>query len=452
MRAIRVSLWAVAIHLLVGLLAMACGTSSPPPSTSLSPSPLSPTLSGPTLSPPPTPAPSPQATLQPVLWVGPLLYPTWHLRFERTGVPIYDLGAGEVRWLQTSEPVSKILDWAPEGCQVAYLAQDEARSEDCLRVVHLGTLEDNVLFCGPHSPWDWIELDWSPTGEWIAYRPVGRVADLENQLHLIRPDGSERKRLTADPYFSHMAGWIAGGQEILYWSFFPSRRAQAEPWEGVWQLNMLDIRSMEGRAVARYSQPLESWEDLVITDVRTLQPLWPAGIPEPEGVRFVDLYWTPDLNDFLIITAKDTDELLFGANMYLLDTVERQTRKMNSREFNLVGFGSQSLDGLLFAFVGQHFEAKGLRTYGLHLATGEIQSLGPEGVVLGAPNWSPDNRMLSVIQRYGGQGLDWGSYVYVLDTGQVIRLPDVLFDPGAGVVVGWSPRIRYGPDACRSAK
>ena len=456
----------VVVGVLVGLLMTACSGEDTRSSSAATPTvPLNATPSVASPSPtkpsaPATPAPSPTTpTQQPISWVGPLLYPPWYLHFEQAGLPIYDLGAGQTRWLQTSERVYEVLDWSPDGCQVAYLARGEDQSEDRVRVVHLYTLEDRAIFSGPHRSWGWVRLDWSPTGKWIALSPKEPGPEFHEEIYLVRPSGGERKRLTTHKDVALPSGWLAGGQEVLYWSFFPSQRAQAEPWEGIWQLNMVNIDSMEERAVARYSQPLESWEDLVITDVRTLQPLRLAGFAQPGDVHFVDLYWTPDLNHFLVITARDApegSEALVGVNMYVLDVLRREVRKPNSGEFELIGFGSQSMDGLLFAFVGQYFDeasAEDPRTYVLDVAVGEVKVLGQgEGVVLQAPNWSPDNTMLSFIERYQGTALGSGSYVYHLSTGEVTRLPDIFFNSGPGWSVGWSPRALYGRDACPDSR
>ncbi len=56
---------------------------------------------------------------------------------------------------------------------------------------------------------------WSPDGNWIAYttsNPEGGEGD----LFVVRPDGSERRRLTQDPFQFYGLDWTAGGEGVVY--------------------------------------------------------------------------------------------------------------------------------------------------------------------------------------------------------------------------------------------
>lgn len=407
-------------------------------------------LRQPVLFPSPTPGPgststaSVRATQEPLLWVGPVLYLPQPLGLEQAGFPAYDLGAGKARWVQTSEPIYEILDWAPDGCKVAYWTYDK----DQIRVLDIHSMQDTNLVTFREEQKLPVRLRWSPGGEWIAYTSM--VSQTGNTICLVRPDGSNHHRLLPEQGdIWSIAGWAEDGQQLLFWSYKPSRR---ELHEGLWQLNALDLASLVPKPLVRYAQPLESWADLVITDAQGLRALLWTGFDQPEEAYYVDLDWSTDLRYFLVITYKGAYEGY--SDLYIVDRVDRTVRKLNAKEFRL-DYITLSDNGLFCAFVGQGFDQESAadeRTYVVDIVTGKVRVLGQEaGIVLWNPVWSPDSTMLSFIQPYGGDALGFGSYVYHLASRKVIaRLPDTLFDYHSPVL--WFPRTVYGPGACGGNK
>lgn len=445
----------VALLMLTGFLLMGCTGEVVHPAyietPESSPNPMVPSFSPSLTFTPETPIPTPG----PQPWTGPLLYPTWLLDLDQSGFPLYDLGTGQIRWIETDAHVREILAWSPDGCEVAYRTRNEGLSEDQVRVINIGTGKDSLLFTIPGWPKGATRMKWSPTGEWIAYNTFGLPS--REGLYLMQPDRGETRALVPQRE-AILMGWLESGREVIYKTLSPTRldpNAEGEAWEGVRQLIVVDIFSGERTAVAQYTTPLESWEQLIITNVHTLRPLRLSGLTKPQEVHFVDLYWTSDLNYFLLLTAKGGDEALLDVNLYILDVQHSQVRRIGFEGFKLNGFVFQSQDSSSVAFVAQHFDRWSEtrpRTYVVKLGTGEASAIGGD-LVLWKPVWSPDNTMLSFSQpSYGNAGLEYGSYIYDLTTDQILaRLPDLFFDPSpvwSGWTVDWAPRLRYGPGAC----
>lgn len=84
---------------------------------------------------------------------------------------------------------------------------------------------------------------WSPDGEWIAYTSGPEAPGVaggdeasralaQRRIFLVRPDGSDERRLTGDPRFrDERPRWSAGGESILFARFEgEGEQAQAQVW------------------------------------------------------------------------------------------------------------------------------------------------------------------------------------------------------------------------------
>ena len=60
-----------------------------------------------------------------------------------------------------------------------------------------------------HEEWP----SWSPDGQWIAY---SSTKDDNQEIYVVRPDGSEKKRLTSDPAIDAHPAWSPDGKKIAF--------------------------------------------------------------------------------------------------------------------------------------------------------------------------------------------------------------------------------------------
>lgn len=403
--------------------------------------------------PPPTPkatqtkAPSP--TTEPFSWVGPLLFRTGSLDLSesRAAIPIFDLGAGKLTWLPTAKPVHRVLGWSPDGCHVAYMTSSSVQRRQ-VRVVSVATAEDWILPL-PSPPalgTQWVRLCWSPTGEWIAY---GLVHDSpERGIYLIRPDGSQSIRLTGSPDTharpgpDELHGWSADGTEVLYWANtrVPSRGVYGR----VSELRMLNVDSLEERVVAHVSKPLESWEDLIITDVNTLERVRLDLPGEPQDANIVQLFPTPDLRYFAVFIISDDQDQYWVKQLHWVDVRNGSSRAIQTAGFLRRYTVGQSPDGTHLAFRAVGFDEESADSawiYVFDLQTGEVSGLAGEQVMPGeAPRWSPDGTMLSYVDSQG-------TAIYHFETREVAYLPADAWN--VDWYADWSPRMAYGPEACQ---
>ncbi len=377
---------------------------------------------------------------EPFSWVGPLLYLPWHTNTRSSDLPIYDLGAEKTVYLTTTEPIYDILDWSPDGCLLAYAAGDKAEAR--VRLLNIVTREDRVALTLPHVDPIRVDWNWSPSGEWVTYgfsRPEN--GEVVSEGYLIRPDGTASTPLPA----AGAVDWLPGERQLLYWAF-EKRPGTEYSWEGTKHYRLLDLESMQSREVAHWAQPLNSWSDLAITDVNTMQPvrLEMPGVPGEPIYAF--MYWTPDLRHILFTTVSDCGDNFCGVlQLDLIDLPEGQVRRLNARPYG-EGSSSFTLDGMQYAFIAQGFEedSRETRAYLLDLATGQWSRIGGKnGPAFETLKLSPDGSMLS-FSEYPHCS------VYSLETGKVSALPDEFC--GWLSSPAWLPRMSYGPGACVDRK
>jgi Tol biopolymer transport system component len=75
----------------------------------------------------------------------------------------------------------------------------------------------------------------SPDGNWVVVGVRLSGGSHSVQLHLLRPDGTQRQKITSDPVFSHGAyHWDPGGKRVLYQRVqVATSRARPEVW--IWE-------------------------------------------------------------------------------------------------------------------------------------------------------------------------------------------------------------------------
>ena len=464
----RIAALAILLTLAIALLATSCedgGAAGWPPKTttqarfatpSSSSTPLPPTET-PSLAFTPTRPSIPTATSEPISWTGPLLYDPWALQSPSldwvpgaTRIAVYDVGGGKLLWIPTDKPVYRVLEWSPDGCYATYVS-GTPESGGTLHLLSINSMEDRQITSilpGPETA-TWLNLRWSPTGEWIAYSRDTEVP--VSEIYLVRPDGSESHQLTNNEYADVLHDWTSDGRQLIYWSFRPAQ--DASDYEGTYELNALDIATREKHTVARFTQQQERWSDLVITDINTLQPVeldWPDELQGDFGVS-IELYWTPDFRYFVVMPYVSWFEGAYDSlGLYWIDVAGTQVRAIGLNEDEQLFFASPvSPDGHWSVLLTVSYSAdKGKRwhAYLLDMRNGETVSIArdQEDSILQFPHWSPDSTMLSYrVDMYGAEP---GVYIYYLEAREAARLPGVfsesLFTPL------WSPRISYGLGAC----
>ncbi len=172
-------------------------------------------------------------------------------------------------------------------------------------------------------------MRWSPTGEWIAYTAA---VSTSVEVFLIRPDGGERVRLTQDTRWDRFVhSWSPDGREVFVW---------AEDSEGRQELYGLDIHTFRRQTVIRYPEPLPSWEDLFVVDIRSGQPI-PVRAPSgPEAANLVIVVPSPDFRYYAIWTAEDWFEGWWGSRLYILDTYTQEVRSSKHKgSFSMIWTG-----------------------------------------------------------------------------------------------------------------
>ncbi len=112
--------------------------------------------------------------------------------------------------------------WSPDGKRVAVVGLKDGWSD-----IYVINLEDDALHRITSDPYDEKHLDWSPDGEWIAIssdRPsVSLVFDEgkdftfgQYDIFLIRPDGSEMRRVTSSEASDIDPSWGPDAEKLAF--------------------------------------------------------------------------------------------------------------------------------------------------------------------------------------------------------------------------------------------
>ncbi len=388
--------------------------------------------------------PMPMEKPQPLSWQGPLLYPGWD-HGEWPALPLYDLGIGQTVYLTTTEPIDEILDWSPDGCTFAYTTGDEPYSPGArLRMINIVTCEDTILADLPQVEPARVDWTWSPSGQRAiySYAVQGEDEEYTGYNFLTDPNRTDSKPLPDGYGFT----WLPWERQLLYWTSQPAEGAEYY-WQATKHLHLLDLDSMQSQEIAHFTQPLDSWTTLAITDIQTMQPV-PLQMPgEPGGAIYVWMEWTPDFRHVLLTVASacGPDEDCGIRHLDLIDVASGQVQQLNVAAFGM-GDTALSRDGTHYAFEAYGFEtdSRGPWTYWLDITTGEVRRLAQEeNLYLSQPEWAPDATALSFYSVDEGH-----AYVYQLATGEVTPLP-AQFDRARWGRATWVPKMWYAPGDCQ---
>jgi Tol biopolymer transport system component len=138
----------------------------------------------------------------------------------------------------------------------------------------------------------------SPNGEWLAFNVVGKQED----IFLIRPDGSGLRQLTDDPYRDRVPHWSPDGQLI---SFVSNRTGQNQVWtiypDGS-NLRQLTFEARGGVAShawspdgARLAYSISGGASFIMEVAKPWTAQTPRRLPGlPEPNEFRPFSWSPD--------------------------------------------------------------------------------------------------------------------------------------------------------------
>jgi Tol biopolymer transport system component len=142
-------------------------------------------------------------------------------------------------------------------------------------------------------------MDLSPGGEWLAFNSIGKQED----LYVIRTDGTARRQLTGDPARDRGPRWSPDGKRI---AFYSTREGKAGVWVvGADGTGLRQLTTTTGSPVEPAWSP-DGWR-LSYSDVQGMASYIvdlakgePSAVPEvieaqtDAGVWFNAFAWSPD--------------------------------------------------------------------------------------------------------------------------------------------------------------
>ena len=182
--------------------------------------------------------------------------------------------------------------------------------------------------------------------QWLVCQMMGKQEDIA----VIRADGSERRQLTDDPYKDRHPRWVPGGDEIVFYS---DRSGSYE----IWAING------DGSGLRQ------------LTDTPGVSTIWP--LVSPDGTR-------------LLYQNLRTNEVQIADMAQPPDRSQPETIVTGTSD-RWLGVSSWSPDGRVLAglLLDPNGRMQGVGTY--DLTSGRYLELSPEG---GFPSWLGDGRRL----------------------------------------------------------
>jgi dipeptidyl aminopeptidase/acylaminoacyl peptidase len=132
-------------------------------------------------------------------------------------IHVLDVETGK-EWMLRSQ-LGVVGNWSADGKSLWY---SDLESNDLMPlasgyVAHVLTDQVEPLFANQVDPEDFGLPVPSPDGTWVVVGARLSGGSRSVQLYILRPDGTQRQRITSDPVFSHGAyHWDPGGKRILY--------------------------------------------------------------------------------------------------------------------------------------------------------------------------------------------------------------------------------------------
>ena len=137
---------------------------------------------------------------------------------------------------------------SPDGTQLAFVSTRETQTANIwildLRTRRLGSLTDQPNLRGdPAKPNGFFRPAWSPDGKWIAFSSdrntewrghssgAGWEHVQELSIYLVRPDGTELRRLTQPGICTGAPKWSPDGTRVIFYEI-PVEQTWAAHWPG----------------------------------------------------------------------------------------------------------------------------------------------------------------------------------------------------------------------------
>lgn len=149
---------------------------------------------------------------------GQLLYTCYAQPAVRGGLYLLDVATGSVRPLTSDRAWNVDAAWSPDGGRIVFQSTREGHSDLYVMDVSGGRVRQLTNSVGfnesPH---------WSPDASWISFissrdgvkGPLG-AAGFHRDVYVVRPDGTDMRRLTSLSGFDGDATWSPDGNRIAF--------------------------------------------------------------------------------------------------------------------------------------------------------------------------------------------------------------------------------------------
>ena len=129
-----------------------------------------------------------------------------------TGLYLLDVSSGRVRTIVADHAWNTDPSWSPDGKRIAFVSTRDG--ETAVYVLDLSDGRTTRLTRG--GGWNGNPT-WAPDGQWIMFDSSrdGPNAEARN-LFLVRPDGTNIRRVTQLPHYNGQPSWAPDGKRVLF--------------------------------------------------------------------------------------------------------------------------------------------------------------------------------------------------------------------------------------------
>lgn len=135
-----------------------------------------------------------------------------------TGFYLLDVATGKVRPLIVDHAWNVDPEWSPDGKRLAYVSTKDGQTDIYVMELASGAVTQVTSSGGWNG-----NPTWSPDGTWIIF-DSGREGTNPSKhqyfrnLYLVRPDGTDLRRLTALPDYNGTPSWSPDGTRVAFTS------------------------------------------------------------------------------------------------------------------------------------------------------------------------------------------------------------------------------------------